>query len=131
MRAEALQLSNLRKKRTKSAQTDVRFSHQEAETQVEVVLACQAWNVIVGFFSTSLPLATARLVRLTLPSPCPLLLAMLSISLINIKRKNLGIAENRTWGCWVGSKYVLCSPPPPRILFCLFKWSADFGSQVS
>ena len=49
MRAEALQLSNLRKKRTKSAQTDVRFSHQEAETQVEVMLACQAWNVVVFF----------------------------------------------------------------------------------
>jgi hypothetical protein len=37
MRAEALQLSDLRKKRTKSAQTDVRFSHREVETQVRLL----------------------------------------------------------------------------------------------
>ena len=36
LRAEALQLSDLRKKKTRSAQTDVRCNHREAETQVQI-----------------------------------------------------------------------------------------------
>jgi hypothetical protein len=36
MRSQALQLSDLRKKKTSSAQTDLRSSQKEAETQVSL-----------------------------------------------------------------------------------------------
>ena len=36
MRAEALELSDLRKKKTRAAQTDLRFCQREAETQVQI-----------------------------------------------------------------------------------------------
>jgi hypothetical protein len=41
MRAEALELSDLRKKKTRAAQTDLRFSQREVETQVQIsTLSC-------------------------------------------------------------------------------------------
>ena len=65
------------------------------------------------FCNTSFPLASTRWVRLTLSRLWPLFLAVPSINLSTIKRKILGIAENRTLGCWVRSSYatsVQCSP---------------------
>ena len=48
------------------------------------------------FCSTSLQLASTRWVRLTLSSLCPLIQAVSSINLSNIKRKILRKTENQT-----------------------------------
>ena len=85
------------------------------------------FEAFILFCNIILPLARIRWVWLTLSSLCPLLQTVSPNNLGNIKRKIIGNIENRTWGCWVKSKYVsaLCSPPcfealaQPRDLFLI------------
>ena len=75
--------------------------------------------------SRSLPLAGTRWVQLTLESLCPLLLAVPSINLSNIKIKILGNVGYRIRGWWVRSKSVtsvLCSPPIQFRSFLARNW---------
>jgi hypothetical protein len=51
MRAEALELSDLRKKKTRAAQTDLRFSQREVETQVQILFRT-IFNVCSIVFET-------------------------------------------------------------------------------